>query len=82
VGATNANSFMQIDTVTFTGCLVPAPAPTITKSFSPDPIVKGANSTLTFTITNTSPGNVAQTGIHLLMCYLMGFPLQMQPPGL
>jgi LPXTG-site transpeptidase (sortase) family protein len=63
VGATNANAYMQIDTVTFTGCLVPAPAPTMTKSFSPDPIVRSANSTLTFTINNTAVGNVAQTGI-------------------
>ncbi len=63
VGATNQNAFMQIDTVSFTGCLVPAPAPTLAKSFSPDPIVKGAASTLTFTITNTAVGNAAQTGI-------------------
>ncbi len=63
VGATNSNAFMQIDTVTFTGCLIPAPAPTLAKSFSPDPIVKGANTTLTFTITNTASGNVAQSGI-------------------
>jgi LPXTG-site transpeptidase (sortase) family protein len=63
VGATNSQAFMQVDTVTVTGCLVPAPAPTITKSFSPDPIVKGAASTLTFTINNTAVGNVAQSGI-------------------
>ena len=51
------------DDISFTGCLVPAPAPTLTKSFSPTPIIKGANSTLTFTINNTAAGNVAQSGI-------------------
>ncbi|MBW6472770.1 MAG: DUF11 domain-containing protein, partial [Anaerolineaceae bacterium] len=62
-GAQNNNARMAIDNVTLTGCLEPAPAPTITKSFSPDPIIKGSTSTLTFTIRNTASGNVAQTGI-------------------
>jgi LPXTG-site transpeptidase (sortase) family protein len=62
-GAQNANSRLAIDNVTFTGCLVPAAAPTLTKSFSPDPILKGSTSTLTFTVANTASGNVDQTGI-------------------
>jgi uncharacterized repeat protein (TIGR01451 family) len=52
-----------MDNVTFTGCAIPTPPPTIAKSFSPDPIVKGANSTLSFTINNTQPGNKNLTGI-------------------
>jgi LPXTG-site transpeptidase (sortase) family protein len=62
-GAQNVNSRLAIDNVTFSGCLVPAPAPTLSKSFLPDPIIKGATSTLTFTINNTAAGNVAQSGI-------------------
>ena len=68
LAATNANNDqiganLDYDNIAFTGCGVPAPAPTITKSFSPDPIVKGAVSTLTFTIPNTAPGNLALTGV-------------------
>ena len=62
-GAQNNNARMAIDNVTLTGCLEPAPSPTITKSFAPDPIKLGSTSTLTFTISNTASGNVAQTGI-------------------
>jgi LPXTG-site transpeptidase (sortase) family protein len=62
-GAQNDNSRFAIDNVTIRGCLIPAPAPTLIKSFSPDPIVTGQNSTLSFTISNTAAGNVAQTGI-------------------
>lgn len=62
-GAQNNNARFAIDNVTFSGCLVPSPAPTLTKSFSPDPIIKGSTSTLTFTIQNTATGNVAQSGI-------------------
>jgi large repetitive protein len=62
-GAQNVNSRFAIDNVTLTGCLVPAPAPTFTKSFSQNPIIKGTTSTLAFTINNTAAGNVAQTGI-------------------
>ena len=64
-GANNENSSANLDydNISFTGCGVPSPAPTIAKSFSPDPIVKGAASTLTFTISNLAGGNTALTGI-------------------
>jgi len=54
---------LDYDNITFTGCRVPLPAPTITKSFSADPIVKGATSTLTLAISNTATGNDALTGV-------------------
>jgi uncharacterized repeat protein (TIGR01451 family) len=62
---TNSVSSSQIflDNVAFTGCAEPAPSPTITKSFAPDPIVLGATSTLTFTIANSAPGSRALTGV-------------------
>ena len=41
----------RIDDVVFTGCAVPEP-PTITKSFNPDPVAVGAETTITFTLTN------------------------------
>lgn len=62
-GAQNDNSRFSIDNFTVAGCLIPAPAPNISKSFSPDPIVIGQYADLSFTISNTSVGNVAQTGI-------------------
>ncbi len=63
-GANNNNSGAGVayDNITFTGCSIPAPAPTIAKSFT-SPIVKGATSTLTFTINNTAVGNQALTGV-------------------
>jgi uncharacterized repeat protein (TIGR01451 family) len=54
---------LDYDNVTFTGCAVPAPAPTISKAFAPATIVKGAASTLSLTISNTAPGNEALTGV-------------------
>lgn len=42
---------LNIDNVSFTGCGVPNP-PTISKSFSPDPVAVGGTSSLSFTITN------------------------------
>ncbi len=42
---------LGIDNVSFTGCGVPNP-PTITKSFSPDPVAVNDTSTLSFTVTN------------------------------
>ncbi|MBI4884756.1 MAG: hypothetical protein HY826_11965, partial [Actinobacteria bacterium] len=45
---------LDYDNISFTGCGTPLPAPSITKSFSPDPIITGATSTLTFTISNTA----------------------------
>ncbi len=59
---TNGGS-MDFDAIAFTGCRLAAAAPTLAKSFAPDPIAVGATSTLTFTIANTAAGNVAQTGI-------------------
>src|SRR6266498_3510467 len=64
-GANNDNSGADayFNDVSFTGCSIPAPAPTISKSFSPNPIVKGSTSTLTFTLNNTAAGNRALTGV-------------------
>ena len=64
-GANNDNmgANLDYDDISFTGCGVPAPAPTIAKSFSPKAIVKDATSTLTFTIPNTAPGNQVLTGV-------------------
>jgi uncharacterized repeat protein (TIGR01451 family) len=58
-----ASSQLFLDNVAVSGCGVPAPSPTITKSFAPDPIVLGATSTLTFTIANTAVGSRALTGV-------------------
>ncbi len=64
-GANNDNTGADlfIDNVTFTGCGIPVPAPTIAKSFSPNPIIKGSTSTLSFTLNNTSSGNRALTSV-------------------
>jgi len=61
-GANPSGASMLLDNIVVTGCSVPTPAPAIAKSFS-SPIVKGSNSTLSFTITNTAAGNQALTGI-------------------
>lgn len=50
--------FVYLDNIVFTGCPVPPNPPTITKNFSPDPIAVGANSMLTFTLTNPNTSNV------------------------
>ncbi len=64
VGANNKQAAMQIDNIAITGCGVPAaPAPSISKSFTPSTIVKGATSTLGFSIANTANGNVDLSGI-------------------
>lgn len=62
---TNSESSSQlfIDNITFTGCALAPAAPTIAKSFSPAQIVKGATSSLTFTLNNTAAGNQALTGV-------------------
>ncbi|MGH9458525.1 MAG: hypothetical protein ACRD2J_12910, partial [Thermoanaerobaculia bacterium] len=58
-GNTNPGSDVNIDNVTFTGCLV-AQHPTITKALSPDPVAVGGTSTLTITLSN--PNTTALTG--------------------
>jgi uncharacterized repeat protein (TIGR01451 family) len=56
---------LEYDSMTLTGCAEPVPAPTITKSFSPTTIAAGSTSTLSFTISNTTVGNVALSGISI-----------------
>ncbi len=62
-GARNNQARMAIDNVTFSGCLTPVPAPTIVKTFSPDLIPVNNPTVLSFTISNTEPGNQNLTGI-------------------
>jgi len=52
-GNTNSGSDSNIDNVVFTGCTA-GTKPTLTKSFSPDPIAVNGVSTLTFTLANTN----------------------------
>jgi len=52
-----ATATVKLDNIVFRGCPVPPNPPTITKSFSPNPIAVGANSTLTFTINNPNTTN-------------------------
>jgi uncharacterized repeat protein (TIGR01451 family) len=59
-GGINNGFDLNLDNVRFTGCVVPNP-PTISKSFSPDPVAVGGTSTLTFTITN--PNTIPLSGI-------------------
>jgi uncharacterized repeat protein (TIGR01451 family) len=64
-GNGGADSKFVLDKIKITGTICTQPPPTITKSFSPlsKTIIKGATSTLTFTINNTSAGNQALTGV-------------------
>src|SRR5215216_1518589 len=52
---------LNLDNVTFTGCGAPS-SPIITKSFAPNPVAAGANSTLPFSLTNTNT-TIALSGI-------------------
>ena len=58
-----SSSQLFIDNISFTGCGLAPAAPTLTKAFSPTQIIKGNNSTLTFTLNNTAGGNQALTGV-------------------
>jgi uncharacterized repeat protein (TIGR01451 family) len=58
-----SSSQLFLDNVAFVGCGIPAPSPTISKAFVPDPIVLDATSTLTFVIANTEAGSEALTGV-------------------
>ncbi len=54
------NALLYLDNVTIGGCQT-TPPPTITKSFSPNPVAVGGTSTLTFTVVN--PGSSTLTGV-------------------
>jgi LPXTG-site transpeptidase (sortase) family protein len=60
-GNSTPGSDGMIDTVTLTGCGTPNP-PTLSKSFSPDPVAVGASSVLTFTASNPN-ASIGLTGI-------------------
>ena len=64
-GAKNnaSGASLDFDDIVFTGCLTAPPAPTLAKAFAADPVVKGATTTLAFTLDNTAPGNQPLTGI-------------------
>jgi uncharacterized repeat protein (TIGR01451 family) len=62
-GASKAAATLNLDNIVFTGCANPGP-PTITKSFSPDPVAVNGVSTLTFTLTN--PNTTGLTGVEFL----------------
>ena len=55
----NPGADLHLDLITLNGCQVPD-LPTLTKSFSPDPVAVNGTSTLTFTLTN--PNSVDLTG--------------------
>ena len=55
---------MNYDVITFTGCSLPTPPPTLSKAFSVSPTIVGSGvSRLTFTIRNVQPGNRALTNV-------------------
>ena len=58
-----SSSQLLLDNISFTGCGIAPAAPTISKSFAPSQIVKGATTSLAFTLNNTQPGNQALTGV-------------------
>ena len=67
---TNSGSDEFIDNLTFTGCKLPAPAPTITKTFRNSAgtvdvasVLRGTTSVLRFSILNTASGSQALTGL-------------------
>jgi uncharacterized repeat protein (TIGR01451 family) len=49
--ATSRVNDINVDNITLTGCAIPR-QPTLSKSFSPDPIAQGSSTLLTFTIAN------------------------------
>lgn len=61
MGANTTGSDMYLDNIVVTGCGIPNP-PTMTKSFSPNPVAVGATSSLTFTVTNPNAG-VSLSGV-------------------
>lgn len=65
IGANNDNisGGLNYDLITFTSCQSPLPAPTISKSFAPNPVRKGSTTTLTFTLNNTATGNDVLTDV-------------------
>ncbi len=65
-GANNDNSGagVALDNIKFSGCSQLSPAPTLSKSFQDLAIPVGTTTRLTFSLSNTQPGNEALTGVH------------------
>jgi LPXTG-site transpeptidase (sortase) family protein len=85
-GNINPGSDEFVDNVTFTGCKLPSPAPTITKTFRNAAgtadvsfILRGSTSVLRFTISNTASGSQALTGISFTDTLPLG--LDVASPG-
>ena len=55
-------AIVQLDDIIFYGCRRPDP-PTVTKSFSPNPVAVGGTSTLTLTVTNPNASGQTLSGI-------------------
>ena len=61
-GNSVSGSDIYLDDVTFTGCGIPN-SPTITKSFSPNPIAVNGTSTLSFTLANSNSIELSRSNI-------------------
>jgi LPXTG-site transpeptidase (sortase) family protein len=75
-GANNSSGTLQFDDVRITGCSDPV-QPTLTKSFSPNPVVVGGTSRLTFTLSNDNTVNL--TGVKFVDTLPAGLEVSATP---